>query len=213
MAKPSAATIPAVDAYIAHAPPFAQPILRHLREIVHEGAPGVEEAIKWSRPFFLYRGIILAHMAAFKQHCSFGMWGREIASTLRSDGAASGGAMGSFGRILSLDDLPPRKQLLSYIKLAVKAIDTGQRTSSIERPPARLRVARPAAEVPEALSHALRGNAIAARNFDAMSPSCRREYSEWIADAKRDETRQKRVATAVEWIAAGRSRNWKYERP
>jgi uncharacterized protein YdeI (YjbR/CyaY-like superfamily) len=216
MAKLSAATLPAVDAYIAKSAPFAQPILLHLRDTVHQAAPGVEEAIKWSMPFFIYRGIILANMAAFKQHCSFGLWGQEAVSTLRSEGAASGGpvsgsSMGSLGRITSLADLPPRSRLLRYIKLAAQAIDTGERTSSISRPRPRISVAKPADKVPEALTHALNANKLAATNFAAMSPSARREYNDWIADAKREETRQKRVATAVDWIAEGKSRNWKYE--
>jgi uncharacterized protein YdeI (YjbR/CyaY-like superfamily) len=225
MAKVSSATVlavgpaldTAVDAYIAKTPPFAQPILLHLRDIVHQAAPGVEEAIKWSRPFFVYRGIILANMAGFRQHCSFGLWGEEAVSTLRSEGAATGGpvsgsSMGSFGRITSLDDLPPRSELLRYVKLAAQAIDSGERTSSIPRPRPRVNVAKPAGQVPEGLSHALNGNKLAARNFATMSPSCRREYNDWIAGVKREETRQKRVATAVEWIAEGKSRDWKYER-
>jgi hypothetical protein len=206
-----AATLPAVDAYIAKAAPFAQPILLHLRDVIHQAAPDVEEAIKWSMPFFVYRGIILANMAAFKQHCSFGLWGKEAVSTLRSEGAVSGGNMGSFGRLTSLDDLPPRSQLLRYVQLATQAIDSGERTSSISRPRSPVRVAKPADIVPEALSLALNANKLASSNFAAMSPSCRREYNQWIADAKRGETRQKRVATAIEWIADGKSRNWKYE--
>lgn len=208
MTNAAPASLPGVDAYIANAPEFARPILRHLRHVVHEAAPGVQEAIKWSRPFFIYRGVILGNMAAFSRHCSFGLWGQEIASALRSGGVASGEAMGSFGQITSLQDLPPRPKLLGYVKLAADAIEAGKRTKSLSRP----NVAKPALEISEALALALATNHLAAKNFQAMSPSCRREYSEWIADAKRDATRQKRVATALEWIAQGKSRNWKYER-
>ena len=202
--------LPAVDLYIAKSADFAQPILHHLRELVHEAAPGVIEEMKWSRPFFIYRGIILGNISAFKQHCSFGLWGSEVAEALRADGVASSEAMGTFGRITSLKDLPPRKKLVEYVKNAAKLIDEGTRTKSLVRQP---RVAKPAMEVPEALAAALKKNKPAAKQFDAMSPSCRREYIEWIADAKRDETREKRVATAMEWIAEGKSRNWKYEKP
>ena len=199
----------AVDAYIAKSAPFAQPILIHLREAVHEGAPKVEEAIKWSRPFFMYRGVILGNISAFKEHCSFGLWGTEIATILLADGIASSEGMGTFGRIASLKDLPPRKKLLSYIKQAAKMIDEGVRTKSLSMRP---KVAKAPLEVPEGLIAALKKNKAAAKKFEAMSPSCRREYSQWIAEAKREVTRDSRIATALGWIAEGKSRNWKYEK-
>ena len=201
--------LPAVDLYIAKSQGFAQPILHHLRELVHEAAPGVTEEMKWSRPFFIYHGIILGNISAFKQHCSFGLWGSEVAEVLRADGVASSDAMGTFGRITSLEDLPPRKKLLAYIKNAAKLIDEGTRTKSLVRQP---RVAKPEVEVPAALSAALKKHKAVGKLFDAMSPSCRREYIEWIADAKREETRDKRIATTIEWVAEGKSRNWKYEK-
>lgn len=199
----------AVDAYIAKSAPFAQPILMQLREVIHEAAPEVEEVIKWSRPFFMYRGVILGNLSAFKGHCSFGLWGTEIAEILRADGVASSEGMGTFGRIASVGDLPPRRKLVGYVKQAAMMIAEGTRTTSM---PSRPRVAKSAVEVPEALAAALRKNKAAAKQFEVMSPSCRREYSEWIAGAKREETRDKRVATALEWIAEGKSRNWKYEK-
>lgn len=199
----------AVDTYIARCKPFAQPILQHIRDIVHEGAPEVKEAMKWSRPFFLYKGIILGNMAGFKEHCSFGMWGQEIAAELHEDGVAKSGSMGSLGRLASMDDLPPRKQLLGYIQSAVQKIDDGVRTRSLSP---RARVAKPPAEVPEALAAALKRNKAASLKFEAMSPSCRREYSEWIASAKREETREKRIGQALEMIAEGKDRNWKYQK-
>jgi uncharacterized protein YdeI (YjbR/CyaY-like superfamily) len=202
--------LPAVDLYIAKSADFAQPILHHLREILHEGAPDLVEEIKWSRPFFVYRGIILGNISAFKHHCSLGLWGSEVAEVLRADGVASKEAMGSFGRITSLEDLPPRKKLLGYVKSAAKMIDEGVRTKSLVRQP---KVAKPAVELPEVFAVALKKNKVATKHFDAMSPSCRREYVDWIVDAKRDETRDKRIATALEWIAIGKSRNWKYETP
>jgi len=127
---------------------------------------------------------------------------------LRADGVASKDAMGTFGRITSIEDLPPRKKLVAYVKRAAKMIDEGTRTKSLVRQP---KVAKPALEVPEAFVLAFKKNKAAMKTFDSMSPSCRREYIEWIADAKRDETRDKRIATALEWIAEGKSRNWKYE--
>jgi len=203
------AMLPAVDAYIAKAPPFAQPILERLREAVHEAAPEAEEQMKWSRPCFVHRGIILGNMAAFKEHCSFGLWGEEIARELRARGAIhGGGGMGTFGRLTSVADLPSRKELIAYVRLAASKIDEGSRTRSL---PIRTRVAKASVEVPEILTAAFQKDPAAEAKFEAMSPSCRREYCEWIGSAKRDETRAKRAAAAMEMIAEGKTRNWKYE--
>jgi uncharacterized protein YdeI (YjbR/CyaY-like superfamily) len=199
--------IVAVDAYIGKASEFAQPILEYLRDVVHTGAPGAVEEIKWSMPFFVYKGVILGNMAAFKAHCSFGLWGADVVGTLREDGVAQGGSMGSFGKITSVKDLPSRTKLVGYVKLAAKAIDDGTRTKAWSRP----KVAKAEVEVPEALAVALKKNKVIAKKFEAMTPGCRREYCEWIGEAKREETRVKRVETALEWIAEGKSRNWKYE--
>lgn len=202
--------LPAVDAYIAKAKPFAQPILNRLRDAIHAVVPDVEEAIKWSRPFFLYKGVILGNISAFKEHCSFGLWGTEMVQTLREGGVDSKQGMGSFGRLTSAADIPPQAELESFIRKAAELISEGTRTKSIHR------VAKPTPRaelaVPEALALALKSNKTAAARFAELSPSCRREYAEWIAEAKREETREKRVATALEWIAEGKSRNWKYER-
>jgi len=196
-----------IDLYIAKAAPFAQPVLWHLREVVHKAVPDVEEAVKWSMPFFMYRGIILAHMAAFKAHCAFGIWQEQVDFAKKNgDGATEG--MGRFGKVTSLKDLPSDKELKAVLKEAARKIAAGERTKNWERP---MKKAPVAVEVPEALTAALGKNKAAAKNFEAMSASCKREYSEWIAEAKREETREKRVATAMEWIAEGKSRNWKYE--
>ncbi len=207
MAKVQEGRLAAVDAYIGRAGEFAQPVLEYLREAVHAGAPGVVEAMKWSMPFFVYKGVILGNMAAFKAHCSFGLWGTEAVGVLRDEGVAQGGSMGSFGKITSVKDLPTRAKLVGYVRLATKAIDDGERTKAWSRP----KVAKPEAEVPEALAAALKKHKAAGKKFEAMTPGARREYCDWIAEAKREETREKRVATAVEWIAEGKGRNWKYE--
>ncbi len=202
---------PNVDAYIAKAQPFAQPILRHLRELVHKGCAGVEETIKWSRPFFEYRGAILGNMSGFKQHCSFGFWGEEIGAVLRKAKAARDGAMGSLGRITRVDDLPADGEMLDWIRQASGFIESGNYTSPIA---ARQKVVKPpraALEVPAEFAAALKKNKKAVAAFEAFSPSCKREYVEWIAEAKRPETRDKRIETAVEWIAEGKQRNWKYQ--
>ena len=199
---------PRVDAYIAKRQPFAQPILKHLRALVHRAVPEVEEAIKWQMPFFLKDGVFLANMAAFKAHCVFGLWGEEVTAKLKADGWHSKEAMGKLGKITSLADLPSDDALLSYLRAGAEVIASGTRTKSFSRPkPA----PKPEAAVPAELAAALKKNKAAQKAFDAFSPSHRREYIEWIAEAKREETRAKRVGQAIEWIAEGKSRNWKYE--
>jgi uncharacterized protein YdeI (YjbR/CyaY-like superfamily) len=201
---------PRVDAYLMKVQPFAQPIMRHLRELVHKACPEVEETIKWSRPFFQYRGAILCNMSAFKEHCSFGFWGEEIGAVLREAAVLKEGGMGSLGRITSVADLPSDKQMLGWIRQAAAFVDSGQYTSPIA---ARHKVVKQktSLDTPAEFKAALQRNKKAAAAFAAFSPSCKREYVEWIAEAKRQETRDKRIATAVEWIAEGKQRNWKYQ--
>lgn len=194
-----------IDAYIAKAAPFAQPMLKHLRALVHQGCPDVVETMKWSHPSFGYHGKILCGMAAFKSHCSFGFWHQEMQAILAKDGHAGSEGMGSFGKLTSLADLPNDRMLLRYLQTAAKlnATDLPTRTRSP-------RQSKPEAAVPADLAAALKKNKPAATTFANFSPSHRREYIEWITEAKQDATRQKRLATTLEWLAEGKSRNWKY---
>lgn len=192
---------PRVDAYIAKAAPFAQPILEHLRAVVHGACPGVEETLKWSSPHFLYKGM-LCGMTAFKQHVAFGFWlGKRVADTGNEEAA-----MGQFGRIATLADLPSKRELTTLVKKAVALNEAGTKL------PTRTRDGKPKppVEVPDDLAAALARNRKARATFDAFSASHRREYVEWISEAKREETRAKRLATTLEWLAEGKSRNWKY---
>ncbi len=202
---------PKVDVYIAKAKPFAQPILEHIRSLVHKACPGVEEEIKWSRPFFVYKGVILANTSAFKEHCSFGFWGQEMSGLLKDSGVVRDGAMGSLGRITSVKDLPADKQMLTWIRQAAQSIDRGENVSPIASRNRVVKAPKASLEMHPSFTSALKKHKKASAAFEAFSPSCKREYVEWIADAKRDETRDKRITTAVEWIAEGKKRNWKYE--
>ena len=194
---------PRIDAYIAAAADFAKPILNHLRRLVHAGCPEVVETFKWSFPHFEHKGV-LCGMAAFKEHCSFGFWKGELILG-RSPGGADGDGMGHFGRIKSLGDLPADDVLAGYIREAVRLNVEG-----IKKPSTAKRKARPALPVPDDLAGALKRNREAHATFDGFSPSHRREYIEWITEAKREETRRQRLATTIEWLAEGKSRNWKY---
>jgi uncharacterized protein YdeI (YjbR/CyaY-like superfamily) len=196
---------PRLDAYITRSAPFARPILRHLRAAVHAGCPEVGETVKWGMPFFVYHGI-LCHMAAFKQHVAFGMWKGRSLIAARHD--RSDEAMGNFGRIRKLSDLPPKRLLVGYVRkaAALREAEPAAKAARGKRP-------RRAVRVPADLAAALRKNTRARSTFDAFSPSHRREYVEWITEAKREETRARRLNQAVEWMADGKPRNWKYTRP
>ena len=199
---------PRVDAYINQAKPFAQPILTHLRELIHKAVPNVQEDIRWRMPSFTLDGVILANIAGFKEHCRFDIWGKEMSKILVADGVKVEGGMGSFGHIASAADLPPDKALLGYLRQAAAFVASGERTKSYERPP---RAAKAVPDAPPEFTAALKKNKASAKVFAAFSPACQREYIDWIAEAKRPETRDKRVTQAVEWIAEGKQRNWKYQ--
>lgn len=190
-----------IDAYIAKSAEFARPILNHLREAVHTACPQVEETLKWSAPAFMYGGKILCSMAAFKQHAAFGFW--QGGQVVEHDPKAAE-AMGQFGRITKLADLPTRAEFTRYARRAMKLIDEGV------KPLPRGGKPKPPPEPPADLVAALKKNRQAQAAFDAFPPSHRREYIEWITEAKREETRQKRLAQAVEWLSEGKPRNWKY---
>jgi uncharacterized protein YdeI (YjbR/CyaY-like superfamily) len=196
---------PRFDAYIAKAAPFAPPILKHLRALVHEACPEAEEEMKWSNPSFIYHGKILCSMAAFKAHAIFGFWHQGLEKQIAKDTGRTGDAMGLMGRIETLKDLPSDAKLRGYLKRAMELTDTGV--------PARPRPAgkkKPEAKVPPDLAARLKQSKKAAATWEKFSPSHRREYVEWITEAKRDETREQRLETTLEWLAEGKSRNWKY---
>jgi len=199
---------PRVDAYIARSADFAKPILKHLRELVHRACPEVQETMKWSFPHFDYKGM-LCDMAAFKAHCSLGFWKasllkKRIAIDVRTGKRKDG--MGNFGRICSLRDLPSDATLVELIKQAAELNEQGIKQA---RPkPQKKKPVR----IPADLAAALNKNARARAAFDAFSPSHKREYIDWISEAKSDDTRQRRLETALEWIAHGKHRHWKYER-
>jgi hypothetical protein len=196
-----AATDPRVDAYIRKAAPFAQPILRHLRRIVHAAAPGVQETMKWSTPHFDYKGIFCS-MSAFKAHVGFGFWKAALLKDLLPGRGLS--AAGQFGRITSIDDLPGDRALIKIVKAAAKLNDKGVKAPPMRKGP------RPALEAPPDLLRAINRSKKARATFDGFAPGQRRDYIEWILDAKQPATRARRVATAVEWLAEGKVRNWKY---
>jgi uncharacterized protein YdeI (YjbR/CyaY-like superfamily) len=200
-----------VDAYIAQAQPFAQPILAHLRELVHEACPNIEESIKWSQPFFEYRSAILCNMSAFKQHCSLRFWGLEISAVLLEAKILQEDGTSPLLRITSAKELPSDKLLAGWMRQAAAFVDSGQYTSPVAARYKEGKPAKPMVKAPSEFANALQKNKKAAAVFAAFSPTSKREYVDWIKDAKRPETRDKRIATAIEWIAEGKQRNWKYQ--
>jgi uncharacterized protein YdeI (YjbR/CyaY-like superfamily) len=190
-----------VDAYIARQADFAKPILEHLRGAVHAACPEAEETLKWGMPTFMYRGEILAGMAAFKAHATFNFW---RGSMVVGEENERPDAMGQFGRLTSIEDLPEPGSLRQLIARAMSLTEGGVK-------PPRNKTRKAALDTPEDLQAALDANEAASATFTNFSPSCRREYVEWVIEAKRPETRANRIAQAVQWMAQGKKRNWKYE--
>jgi uncharacterized protein YdeI (YjbR/CyaY-like superfamily) len=191
-----------VDAYLAKAQPFARPILQHVRARVHIAAPEAVETIKWSAPGFTIDGKILLMMAAFKAHAALNFWrGQE----LRGDNAESGG-MGQFGKLTSVDDLPSDAEFDRLIRAAADLAKSAPAPRQVKHEP------KPPAQLHPDFAKALAAAPAAQATFNAFPPSCRREYADWVAEAKRDETRAKRIAEAVQWMTEGKRRHWKYEK-
>lgn len=195
---------PRIDAYIARSAEFARPILTHIRSVVHGACPEVEETLKWSMPAFMYHGI-LCGMAAFKHHCTLGFWKGSL--ILDAKGQRADEAMGQFGRITMLSDLPSKRVLAGYVKQAMRLNEEG---TAVKRAPRR---PKPPPRVPVVLKRALDKNRKARETFEEFSPSHKRDYVEWITEARTEETRQRRLAQAITWMAQGKPRNWKYLKP
>ena len=198
---------PRVDEYIVKAADFAKPILEHVRELVHKGCPEVEETIKWGMPSFEYKGPFFG-IASFKEHCSIGFWKAKLLKDPNhhlSPRANQGGeAMGNFGKIKNIKDLPPNKVLLDFIKQAKKLNDDG-----VKLPPRPKKTSKKLV-VPTYFSVAINSNKKALATFNAFSPSNKKEYVQWVTEAKTEATREKRLKTALKWMAEGKIRNWKY---
>ena len=193
-----------IDAYIEKSADFAKPILRELRAIVHEGCPEVEETIKWSMPFFTYKDQMFCNMASFKEHCAFGFWKAGLILEEKDNKAKE--AMGQLGRITSPKDLPSRKVLVGYVKKAVALHDAG--IPSKPRP----KTEKKELTIPDYFIAAVKKNKKALTTFEGFPYSKKKDYVQWVTEAKTDETRDRRMKTSVEWLAEGKSRMWKYEK-
>ncbi len=196
---------PRVDAYIARSAAFSRPILKRLRKVVHAACPGVEETLKWSMPAFMYKGI-LCGMAAFQKHCTFGFWKEDLLrDRLRDSAGGRAKAMGQFGRITSVSELPDDGTLMALVREAAALNEQGIRspTKSRAKGPREL-------VVPDYFMESLRTNRKALATFEGFSHSNKKEYVAWVTEARQDETRRRRLETAVRWMAEGKIRNWKY---
>ena len=191
---------PRVDAYIAKAADFAKPILEEIRARVHAACPGVEETMKWSVPAFEYKGPFCG-MAAFKKHCVFGFWKSAL---VLGEGGPDDNPMGFREKLTSLDDLPSKSEFRANVKKAMQLNDQGIKLPRATRAP------KAEIKAPAYFTAAVKKNKKAQAAFDGFSPSHRREYLEWITDAKTEATRSRRIAQAIEWMAEGKPRNWKY---
>ncbi len=197
-----------IDVYISKSADFAQPILNHLREVIHKACPEVKETIKWNFPHFEYKDEILCSFAAFKGHCSFTFWKASIMQDPENILLLMGETgMGNFGRITSLSELPPDIILITYIKQATKLNEEGIKPAAKKKSPRDRDI-----ETPADLEAALKQNTKAFNIFTSFSYSHKKEYIEWINEAKRPETRSRRIRQTIEWVSEGKGRNWKYEK-
>jgi len=197
-----------IDAYISKSADFAKPILTHIRELVHKACPDAEEKIKWGMPFFDYKGEMLCHMASFKQHAVMGFWKASLMKDpLFVENAKSETAMGHLGRITSLKDMPSDKKIIGWIKEAMDLNDKGIKLPAKVKPADKKELV-----VPDYFLKALAKNKKAKQAFENFAYSHKKEYLMWITEAKTEETRNKRMATTLEWLAEGKSRLWKYEK-
>jgi uncharacterized protein YdeI (YjbR/CyaY-like superfamily) len=191
------------DAYIAKSAEFARPILEKLRRLFHDACPQIEEKMKWSFPHFEYKGIV-GSMAAFKNHVSFGFWKGKLMSDPHHLIAEDSNSPLNLSKLTDVSQLPLDKVLLAYIREAVALNESGAKL------PARPKKPPQEVNVPDYFMSALKKNKKALTVFEAFSPSNKREYIAWLTDAKQEATRQMRLAIAIEWIAEGKPRNWKY---
>jgi uncharacterized protein YdeI (YjbR/CyaY-like superfamily) len=192
-----------VDDYIARAAGFARPILKRIRRLFHQACPDIQETIKWGFPHFEYKGVV-ASMAAFKHHAAFGFWKSKLLAGADGLFADEGASASRMSKLTSVSQLPADDVFLTFIREAVALNERGTRLP--RKPPRR----KPELVVPADLALGLKKNKKARDTFEGFSPSHRREYVEWITEAKQDETRLKRLATTLEWLAEGKPRNWKY---
>ncbi|TKK67773.1 hypothetical protein FC093_13565 [Ilyomonas limi] len=195
-----------IDAYINKSAPFAQPILQHIRALVHQACPDATETIKWGMPFFEYKGIV-CNMAAFKNHCSLGFFKAGQMQSAAELQANNEEGMGHLGRITSLEDLPADEVLISYIKEAAALNEAGVKKATPKKTTEKKELI-----IPDEITKALKTNEAAKTTFTNFPYSHKKEYVEWITEAKTETTRNKRLETMLEWLQEGKSRNWKYER-
>lgn len=194
-------TNPKVDEYIKNAAPFAQPILKHVRELMHKGCPDLTETIKWGMPHFEYHGVI-ASMAAFKEHAVFGFWKQDLIPGMKQY-IKEKEAMGSWGRITSLEGIPPDNDIIEFVKVAAKLNEEGIKSPRKAPKPV-------VVNMPDDFMNEIKKNKKALETYENFSPSNKRDYADWINTAKSEETRNERMKTAIEWMSEGKPRMWKY---
>jgi uncharacterized protein YdeI (YjbR/CyaY-like superfamily) len=191
---------PRVDAYVAKQKDFAKPVLMQIREIVHEASPEIQETIKWGAPAFEYKGLMCS-MAGFKEYCALGFWKGTL---IIGRNNKSLDAAGSFGRLKSVKDLPPKKELIGYVKKAMALNEAGTKA------PMKHKERKKPIPMPKEMKAALARNKKAQSTYEGFSPSHKREYLQWITEAKQPATRQRRLSQALEWMEEGKPRMWKY---
>jgi uncharacterized protein YdeI (YjbR/CyaY-like superfamily) len=195
---------PRVDDYIAKSPAYAQPIMKHIRGLIHQAVPNIVEVIKWAHPHFEYKGPAFS-IGAFKEHLGLNFWKSKLMDDpeglFKYDGSA-----GSMGKIKSLADLPEDDILMAYFMLAADLNEQGVKATTPKTAPEKKQLI-----IPDDLIAAFKNDTTAMQHFEQFNYSAKKEYVDWLAEAKTTETRQKRLKTIMEWVAEGKTRYWKYK--
>lgn len=195
-----------VDAYIAKQQPFAKEICTRVRAIVHEAAPDITEDIKWGHVAFMHKGIVCG-LAAFKHHVVFHFWKASLLGGSHARRSTDDKTLEQLAKLKSVDELPSKSVIASLVKAAVKLNDGAVK---VPKSPMAAKKTKAPLRTPPSLAKALARNAKAKSTYQGFSPSHKREYVEWICDAKSVETRDRRIEQALGWMSEGKPRNWKY---
>jgi len=197
---------PEVDAYAEGVEAFAKPILAHLRGLIRATCPEVVETLKWGIPHFDYRGEMMCIFAAYRSHCAFSFWKSALMSDPRLKASIDLPASKRFmGKLRSLADLPVDAELTAWIREAMLLNEQGAKVA-----PRKTSAAPKIVVAPPAFVERLAASPSVKAMFESKSASFQKEYNVWIAEAKTEATRDKRINEALAWIAEGKGRFWKY---
>src|SRR5438270_1264994 len=180
-----------VNDSLANAPEGTRPILVRLRRIFRQASPKLEEAIKWGVPCYLFKGPV-GGFAAYKQHVSWGLWKSRALND--PEGLLGRGVSVMAGKITKVSEIPPAAKIIALIEQVIALNEAGIKSPKPPEP-----------ELPADFAAAMKKAGKAARHYAAFTPARKWQYVNWVTQAKRAETRAKRIEIAVERIGEGKT--------